>query len=154
MAILDFEVLDTISKKIIEHIKHQKDAQRNSLQKEVLNSSPLFFLAPLVKKTLMRNTMVLNCMILKCMSIRCDVDAMLHCLPMCCDTLPCGCDAMSMCRGMRCVSKAMRLRYTMVSDLMRWRCCAKIVRCAICVDEEIHLQCHAIVLTGSFDNVQ
>ena len=43
MVILDLEVLDAISKKIVENVKHQKDAQRNSLQKEVLNSSPSFF---------------------------------------------------------------------------------------------------------------
>ena len=50
MVILDSEVLDTVSKKIAEHIKYRKDAQRNSLQKEVLNSFPLFFSASLVKK--------------------------------------------------------------------------------------------------------
>ncbi len=52
MAILDLEVLDTILKKIVENIKHQKDAQRNSVQKEVLNSSPSFFSTLLVKKML------------------------------------------------------------------------------------------------------
>ena len=51
MVILDLEVLCTILKKIVGNIKHQKDAQRNSAQKEVLNSSPSFFLASLVKKT-------------------------------------------------------------------------------------------------------
>ena len=48
--------LGLISCKIVEHIKHQKDAQRNSVQKEVLNSSPSFFSASLVKKTLTRIT--------------------------------------------------------------------------------------------------
>ena len=48
--ILELEVLDAILKKIIEHIKYQKDAQRNSVQKEVLNSSPSFFSVSLVKK--------------------------------------------------------------------------------------------------------
>ena len=52
MVILDLEVLDTILKKIIESIKYQKDAQRNSVQKEVLNSSPSFFSASLAKETL------------------------------------------------------------------------------------------------------
>ena len=54
MVILDFEVLDAVLMKIVEHIKHQKDAQRNSVQKEVLNSSPSFFSASLVKKTLIQ----------------------------------------------------------------------------------------------------
>ena len=40
MAILDLEVLGTILKNIVEHIEHQKDARRNSVQKEVLDSSP------------------------------------------------------------------------------------------------------------------
>ena len=52
MVILDLEVLDINLKKIIENIKHQKEAQRNSVQKYVLNSSPSFFSASLVKKTL------------------------------------------------------------------------------------------------------
>ena len=52
MVILDLEVLDTVLKEIVENIKHQKDAQRNSVQKEMLNSSPLLFSASLVKKTL------------------------------------------------------------------------------------------------------
>ena len=56
MVILDFEVLGTILKKIDEHIKHQKGAQRNSVQKEVLNSSPSFFSVSLVKTTLIRIT--------------------------------------------------------------------------------------------------
>ena len=56
MVILDLEVLDTNLKKIVENIKHQKDAQRNSVQKEVLNSSPSFFSASLVGKTLIRVT--------------------------------------------------------------------------------------------------
>ena len=43
MVILDLEVLDTNLTEIVENIKHQKDAQRNSVQKEVLNSSPSFF---------------------------------------------------------------------------------------------------------------
>ena len=47
---LALEVLDTFLKKIIEDIKYQKDAQRNSVQKEVLNSSPSFFSTSLVKK--------------------------------------------------------------------------------------------------------
>ena len=54
MEILDLEILDTVLKNIVEHIKHQKDAQRNSMQKEVLNSSPSFFSVSLVKKTLIR----------------------------------------------------------------------------------------------------
>ena len=52
MAMLDLKVLEISSKKIVEQIKHQKDAQRNSVQKEVLNSSPSFFSASLAKKTL------------------------------------------------------------------------------------------------------
>ena len=52
MVNLDLEFLDVVLKKIVEHIKHQKDAQRNSVQKEVLNSSPSFFSASLAKKTL------------------------------------------------------------------------------------------------------
>jgi len=52
MVILDLEVLGIISKKIVGNIQHQKDVQRNSVQKEVLNSSPSFFSASLVKKTL------------------------------------------------------------------------------------------------------
>ena len=56
MVILDLEVLDINLKKIIEIIKHQKDAQRNSVQKEVLNSSPSFFSTSLVAKTLIRTT--------------------------------------------------------------------------------------------------
>ena len=43
MVILDLEVLDTVLMKIVQNIKYQKDAQRNSVQKEVLNSSPSFF---------------------------------------------------------------------------------------------------------------
>ena len=35
---------------IIENIEHQKDAQRNSAQKDVLNSSPSFFPDHFVKK--------------------------------------------------------------------------------------------------------
>ena len=56
MVILDLEVLDIVLKKIVENIKYQKDAQRNSVQKEVLNSSPSFFSASLVKKTLIRTS--------------------------------------------------------------------------------------------------
>ena len=56
MVILDLEVLDRILKKVVGNIKHQKDAQRNSVQKEVLNSSPSFFSASMVKKTLIRIT--------------------------------------------------------------------------------------------------
>ena len=52
MVILDFEVLDTFLKKIVENTSHQKDAQRNSVQKEVLNNSPAFFSTSLVKNTL------------------------------------------------------------------------------------------------------
>ena len=52
--ILELDVLDTILRKILENIKYQKDAQRNSVQKEVLNSSPSFFSASLVKQTLMQ----------------------------------------------------------------------------------------------------
>ena len=37
---------------IIENIAHRKDAQRNSVQKDVLNSSPSFFSNLFVKKTL------------------------------------------------------------------------------------------------------
>ena len=37
---------------IIENIAHQKDAQRNSVQKDVLNSSPSFFSTSLAKKML------------------------------------------------------------------------------------------------------
>ena len=53
MVVLDLKVLVTLLMKIVENIKYQKDAQRNSVQKEVLNSSPSFFLASLAKKTLM-----------------------------------------------------------------------------------------------------
>ena len=56
MAIMDLEVLGTISKNMVKRIKHQKDARRNSVQKEVLASSPSFFSASLVKKTLIRIT--------------------------------------------------------------------------------------------------
>ena len=42
MAILDLEVLDTVLNNMVEDIKHQKDAQRNSVQKEVLKSSSSF----------------------------------------------------------------------------------------------------------------
>ena len=52
MVILDLEVLGTVLKEIVENVKYRKDAQRNSVQKEVLNSSPSFFSASLVKKTL------------------------------------------------------------------------------------------------------
>ena len=52
MVVLDLKVLATILMKIVESIKYQKDAQRNSVQKEVLNSSPSFFSASLVKNTL------------------------------------------------------------------------------------------------------
>ena len=52
MVILDFDVLDTFLRKIVENTEHQKDAQRNSVQKEVLNSSPSFFSASLAKQTL------------------------------------------------------------------------------------------------------
>ena len=52
MVILDLEVLGTISGNIVKNIKHQKDARRNSVQKDVLNSSPSFFSTSLVKKTL------------------------------------------------------------------------------------------------------
>ena len=54
MVILDLEVLEIFLQKISQHIKHQKDARRNSVQKEVLNSSPSFFSASLVKKTLIQ----------------------------------------------------------------------------------------------------
>ena len=54
MVILDLEVLDIVLRKFVENIKRQKDAQRNSVQKEVLNSSPSFFSASLVKKRLIR----------------------------------------------------------------------------------------------------
>ena len=53
MVILDLEVS---FKEIVENMKCQKDAQRNSVQKEVLNSSPSFFSASLVAKTLIRTT--------------------------------------------------------------------------------------------------
>ena len=53
MVILDLEVLSTISKHISKNLNHQKDARRNSVKKDVLNSSPSFFSASLVKKTLM-----------------------------------------------------------------------------------------------------
>ena len=43
MVILDLEVLDIGLKKIVENIKHLRDAQRNSVHKEVLNNSPSFF---------------------------------------------------------------------------------------------------------------
>ena len=56
MVILDLEVLDTISKNIVKDIKHQKDARRNSVQKDVLNSSPSFFSASLAKKMLIEIT--------------------------------------------------------------------------------------------------
>ena len=49
--ILELEVLDTSSKKIVENITYQKDGQRNSVQKEVLNSSPSFFSASFVKQS-------------------------------------------------------------------------------------------------------
>ena len=41
-----------VFEKIVENSKHQKDAQRNSAQKDVLNSSPSFFSDLFVKKTL------------------------------------------------------------------------------------------------------
>ena len=56
MVVLDLKVLVTLLMKIVENVKYQKDAQRNSVQKEVLNSSPSFFSASLVKKTLIRFT--------------------------------------------------------------------------------------------------
>ena len=56
MVIPDLEVLDTILKKIVEHMKYKKDAQRNAVQKEVLNNSPSFFSASLVEKALIRIT--------------------------------------------------------------------------------------------------
>jgi len=56
MVIPDLEVLGIILEKNTKNKKHQKDAQRNSVQKEVLNSSPSFFSASLVKKTLIRIT--------------------------------------------------------------------------------------------------
>ena len=52
MVIPSLEVLEAISKFFFGNIKHQKDAQRNSMQKDVLNSSPSFFSASLVNKTL------------------------------------------------------------------------------------------------------
>ena len=57
--ILDLEFLDTILKKILENIKYQKDAQRNSVQKELLNSSPSFFSASFVKRALIRITQLI-----------------------------------------------------------------------------------------------
>ena len=54
MVILDLEVLGTISRNIVKNIKHQKDARRNSVQKDVLNSSPSFFSTSLVKKMLIK----------------------------------------------------------------------------------------------------
>ena len=54
MVISSLKVLEEISRKFVENIKHQKDAQRNSVQKEVLNSSPSFFSTSLVKKTLIQ----------------------------------------------------------------------------------------------------
>ena len=50
MVILDLEVLGTNSKNIVKRIKHQKDARRNSVQKDMLNSSPSFSLASFMKK--------------------------------------------------------------------------------------------------------
>ena len=52
MEIPSLEVLEAISKNFVEKINHQKDAQRNSVQKDVLSSSPSFFSASLVKKRL------------------------------------------------------------------------------------------------------
>ena len=52
MVIPSLEVLEAVSKNFIENINHQKDAQRNSVQKDVLNSSPSFFSLSLVNKTL------------------------------------------------------------------------------------------------------
>ena len=52
MVILDLKFLDTILMTIVDNIEYQKDAQRNSVQKEVLNSSTSFFSASLAKKTL------------------------------------------------------------------------------------------------------
>ena len=52
MVIPSLEVLEAISKNFVENINHQKDAQRNSVQKDVLSSSPSFFSASLVNKTL------------------------------------------------------------------------------------------------------
>ena len=54
MVIPSLEILEAISKNFFESINHQKDAQRNPVQKDVLNSSPSFFSASLVKKTLIR----------------------------------------------------------------------------------------------------
>ena len=56
MVILDLEVPGTILKRAVKNIKHQKDAQRNSGQKDMLNSSPSFFSASLVAKALIRTT--------------------------------------------------------------------------------------------------
>ena len=56
MVILDLKFLDTILMTIVDNIEYQKDAQRNSVQKEVLNSSPSFFSSSLVEKTLNRVT--------------------------------------------------------------------------------------------------
>ena len=56
MVIPSLKVLEAISRKFVENNNHQKDAQRNSVQKDVLNSPPSFFSASLVKKTLMRIT--------------------------------------------------------------------------------------------------
>ena len=56
MVIPSLKVLETISTNVVENNNHQKDAQQNFVQKDVLNSSPSFFSASLVKKTLMRIT--------------------------------------------------------------------------------------------------
>ena len=56
MVIRALEVLEAISKILVDNINHQKDAQRHSMQKDVLNSPTSFFSASLVKKTLMRIT--------------------------------------------------------------------------------------------------
>ena len=52
VVILDLKVFGKVFKKIVRNIKHQKDAQRISLQKEVLNSSPSCFSGLFVKTVL------------------------------------------------------------------------------------------------------
>ena len=56
MVISSLKVLEAFSWNFVENNNHQKDAQQNSVQKDVLNSPPSFFSASLVKKTLMRIT--------------------------------------------------------------------------------------------------
>ena len=59
MVIPSLEVLEAISQNFVENINHQKDAQRNSIQKDVLNSTPSFFQSFVVNKTLFADALIL-----------------------------------------------------------------------------------------------